>query len=198
MRSRYNGTSHTLAEVTRSDEHRQWAQYNVATTERYYRYKAYAAATARATEQERQIYKFKTRSIYLDMFQIVVDENVGIINGLQMGKGNGSAIDWQEVNTAWGIVVLLVQTICKARQYTSTQYGICNMDTLKYSYHPDLGISCILTEHSQGYMSVQGSTKYSMSYMVRAIPNLVASSSTVNSIKVWSRSWLCLMSSRSV
>jgi hypothetical protein len=55
------------------------------------------------------------------MFQIVVDENMGIINGLQMGKAHGTPIDWEEVNIAWGIVVLLVETICKAQQYRSSQ-----------------------------------------------------------------------------
>jgi hypothetical protein len=100
---------------------RQWAQCNVETVERYHQFKAYAAATARNEDENRQIHKLRRKSVLFDMFQIVVDENMGIIKGLQMGKAHETPIDWEEVNTAWGIVVLLVETICKAQQYRSSQ-----------------------------------------------------------------------------
>ncbi|GJJ06389.1 hypothetical protein Clacol_000580 [Clathrus columnatus] len=66
--------------------------------------------------------KLQRTNVYYDAFCI---GNVGIfgtINGLRLGRASGIAIDWSEVNAAWGQCTLLLHTLAKKFEYTFENY----------------------------------------------------------------------------
>ena len=48
------------------------------------------------------------------MFRIWFDGPFGTISGLRLGRTSSVAVEWDEINAAWGQAVLLLATLAKA------------------------------------------------------------------------------------
>ncbi|KAI8867969.1 APG6-domain-containing protein [Ramicandelaber brevisporus] len=58
-----------------------------------------------------QLAMLQRTNIYNDVFYISHDGVFGTINGLRMGRLASHPVDWSEINAAWGLAALLLDTI---------------------------------------------------------------------------------------
>ncbi|PRW18412.1 beclin 1 [Chlorella sorokiniana] len=56
----------------------------------------------------------KRTAVYHDVFRIWYDGACGTISGLRLGRTSQQAVEWDEINAAWGQAVLLLATLAKA------------------------------------------------------------------------------------
>ncbi|KAL4458034.1 hypothetical protein ABPG75_012899 [Micractinium tetrahymenae] len=56
----------------------------------------------------------KRTTVIADTFRIWFDGSCGTISGLRLGRTAQQAVEWEEINAAWGQAVLLLATLAKA------------------------------------------------------------------------------------
>ncbi|EPZ34226.1 Ribosomal protein L10/L12 domain-containing protein [Rozella allomycis CSF55] len=59
-----------------------------------------------------------------ELFHISYDGMYGTINGLKLGHASGDSINWEELNAAWGHVVLLLDTLAKSKSFDFEKYKL--------------------------------------------------------------------------
>jgi beclin 1 len=59
----------------------------------------------------RQLQRLQRANVYNDTFSIGYDGYFGTINGLRLGRLPDRAVEWSEINAAWGHTCLLVATV---------------------------------------------------------------------------------------
>ena len=57
--------------------------------------------------------QLKRTSVYADVFRIWFDGACGTIAGLRLGRTAQQAVEWEEINAAWGQAVLLLATLAQ-------------------------------------------------------------------------------------
>lgn len=55
----------------------------------------------------------KRSTVLADVFRIWFDGSCGTISGLRLGRTAQQAVEWEEINAAWGQAVLLLATLAK-------------------------------------------------------------------------------------
>ncbi|GMF26914.1 unnamed protein product [Phytophthora fragariaefolia] len=69
------------------------------------------AGTAQIDAMERKVASAKHLNILTDMFVIGYDGAFGTINQFRMGQSASFAVEWNEINAAFGECALLLQTL---------------------------------------------------------------------------------------
>lgn len=72
----------------------------------------------------RQLERLQRTNVYNDTFQIGHDGNFGTINGLRLGRLSNHPVSWDEINAAWGLTLLLLQTMAEKLQFTFSGYRL--------------------------------------------------------------------------
>jgi hypothetical protein len=52
-------------------------------------------------------------NVHADLFRIWFDGACGTISGLRLGRTAQQAVEWDEINAAWGQAVLLLATLAR-------------------------------------------------------------------------------------
>ena len=55
----------------------------------------------------------KRTSVHHDLFRIWFDGSCGTISGLRLGRTAQQAVEWPEINAAWGQALLLLDTLAR-------------------------------------------------------------------------------------
>lgn len=58
----------------------------------------------------------KRTTVLADVFRIWFDGSCGTISGLRLGRTAQQAVEWDEINAAWGQAVLLLATLARVRR----------------------------------------------------------------------------------
>ncbi|ORY80329.1 autophagy protein Apg6-domain-containing protein [Protomyces lactucae-debilis] len=72
----------------------------------------------------RQLEKLQRTNVYNDVFCIGHDGHFGTINGLRLGRLPGHPVDWTEINAAWGLTLLLLQTMASKLEFEFRGYRL--------------------------------------------------------------------------
>lgn len=72
----------------------------------------------------RQLEKLQRTNVYNDTFCIGHDGYFGTINGLRLGRLPHVAVEWTEINAAWGCTLLLLATIADKLGFTFSGYRL--------------------------------------------------------------------------
>lgn len=76
-------------------------------------------------EQDRTLLERLQRTdVYKDTFKISHDGNYATINGLRLGRVSEPLVDWAEINAAWGVALLLLDTLAEKLDYTFRGYRL--------------------------------------------------------------------------
>lgn len=79
---------------------------------------AKAAADARFAHDTRLLEALRRTDVYTDAFAISYDGSFGTINGLRLGRlPKGPEVEWAEVNAAWGMAALLLDTLAEKLRF---------------------------------------------------------------------------------
>jgi beclin 1 len=80
-----------------------------------------------------QLHRLQQTNVYNDVFCIGYEDGYGTINGLRLGRlqndssARGGAVEWTEVNAAWGQTALLLFTLARKCNLTFKDYKIVPM-----------------------------------------------------------------------
>lgn len=80
-----------------------------------------------------QLNRLQATNVYNDAFCIGYEDGYGTINGLRLGRlqndstTRGGAVEWTEVNAAWGQTALLLVTLARKLELTFTNYKVVPM-----------------------------------------------------------------------
>ncbi|KAF8513161.1 APG6-domain-containing protein [Hysterangium stoloniferum] len=66
--------------------------------------------------------KLQRTNVYYDAFCIGNVGVFGTINGLRLGRASGIAVEWSEINAAWGQCTLLLYTLARKLEFTFENY----------------------------------------------------------------------------
>lgn len=72
-----------------------------------------AHPTARLEASSAALASLKRTAVHHDVFRIWFDGSCGTISGLRLGRTAQQAVEWEEINAAWGQAVLLLATLAK-------------------------------------------------------------------------------------
>ncbi|CCG83789.1 protein of unknown function [Taphrina deformans PYCC 5710] len=72
----------------------------------------------------KQLERLQKTNVYHDAFHIDHDGNFGTINGLRLGRLPNRPVSWDEINAAWGLTLLLLQTMAEKMDYTFVGYKL--------------------------------------------------------------------------
>lgn len=75
----------------------------------------------------KQLERLQKTNVYNDTFHIGHDGNFGTINGLRLGRLPNHPVAWDEINAAWGLTLLLLQTMAEKLEYTFVGYKLLPM-----------------------------------------------------------------------
>ena len=64
---------------------------------------------------ESQLERLKRTSVFNDVFHIWHEGAFGTISGFRLGRMSTVAVEWDEINAAWGQSVLLLHTLAQVR-----------------------------------------------------------------------------------
>lgn len=90
------------------------------------------AVQTRLAHDARELDKLQRTNVYNDAFCIGQEAGYGTINGLRLGRlpaGSSSApaVDWPEINAAWGHTLLLLHTIARKFGFAFEGYKLVPM-----------------------------------------------------------------------
>ena len=68
---------------------------------------------AQIYRSEQQLKHLQATNVYNSIFNISHDGPFGTISGFRLGRTSGCAVDWEEINAAWGQAVLLLHTMAQ-------------------------------------------------------------------------------------
>lgn len=71
--------------------------------------------------------RLQKTNVYDDTFHIGSDDYFGTINGLRLGRLPNHPVSWDEINAAWGLTVLLLQTMAERLEYSFQGYRLIPM-----------------------------------------------------------------------
>ena len=82
------------------------------------------SVNTRFDHDARQLEQLRRTNVYNDSFCIGHDGYFGTINGLRLGRLPGQAVDWAEINAAWGQTLLLLATVAEKLSFTFDGYRL--------------------------------------------------------------------------
>ena len=59
----------------------------------------------------RQLERLRRTNVFNDAFHIWFDGPFGTVNGFRLGRLPSVAVEWDEINAAWGMACLLLTTM---------------------------------------------------------------------------------------
>jgi beclin 1 len=68
--------------------------------------------------------KLQKANVFNDVFSIGYDNSFGTINGLRLGRLPDRAVEWAEINAAWGQTCLLLDTVAERLDFTFHGYKL--------------------------------------------------------------------------
>lgn len=108
---------------------------------------------------EKEIMRLKNLDVVSDLFSVGVNsEGIGTINGLRLGRKANLPVEWDEINSAWGYAVQLLEVLCQTSEIELVKYGLI----------PRGANSAVLDKRSGKSYSLQGSE---VSFFGALVPN---------------------------
>ncbi|KAJ1959849.1 autophagy protein, partial [Dipsacomyces acuminosporus] len=75
-----------------------------------------------------QLTQLQRTNVYNDVFNITVHDGIASINGFRLGgRSSLYAVEWAEINAAWGQALLLLQTVARKLNYEFLGYKLIPM-----------------------------------------------------------------------
>eukprot|EP00127_Corallochytrium_limacisporum_P000211 Clim_evm28s7 gene=Clim_evmTU28s7 len=71
-----------------------------------------------------ELSRLKQTDVYNDTFHIGTESKFGTINGLRLGRLKEQDVSWEEINAAWGQVVLLLDSMANLLGFTFKHYRL--------------------------------------------------------------------------
>lgn len=68
-----------------------------------------------------ELSRLERRNVYQDTFFINTESKIATINNLRFGRLPEEKVEWEELNAAWGEVVLLLYIIAKKLKFEFSQ-----------------------------------------------------------------------------
>ncbi|PRQ76310.1 Atg6/Beclin, partial [Rhodotorula toruloides] len=90
-----------------------WRQHSLYVLDRDDLLDRQSALETRLANGQRELDKLQRTNVYNDAFCIGQEAGFGTINGLRLGRLPGIAVEWPEINAAWGHTLLLLHTIAR-------------------------------------------------------------------------------------
>jgi beclin 1 len=72
----------------------------------------------------RQLERLRRTNVFNDAFHVWFDGPFGTVNGFRLGRLPNVAVEWDEINAAWGMTCLLLSTMANAVKLEFTQYTL--------------------------------------------------------------------------
>ena len=72
----------------------------------------------------RLLERLQKTNVFNDTFCIGHDGHFGTINGLRLGRLSNIPVEWAEINAAWGLTLLLLQTMAERLDFTFDGYSL--------------------------------------------------------------------------
>lgn len=98
-------------------EEQLWDQINKSTRKLYHLFENNQIADNQLAQFNSELDRLSKLDIVNDLFKISIQDEVGCINNLAIGKKADQAIDWDEVNAAVGHLALLLMFLMKKFKY---------------------------------------------------------------------------------
>ncbi|EQK98787.1 hypothetical protein G6O67_008479 [Ophiocordyceps sinensis] len=99
------------------EEEAFWRERNTFATKMAELQAERAGVNARYSHDSQLLEKLQRSNVYNDTFCISHDGNFATINGLRLGRLSNKAVDWPEINAAWGHALLLLVTVAEKLNY---------------------------------------------------------------------------------
>jgi len=116
------------------EEERQfWQSYTALSREASQLSAQRSSLQASLAYDRAQLNRLQLTNVYNDAFCIGYEDGYGTINGLRLGRlqndatSRGGAVEWTEVNAAWGQTALLLVTLARKCEFTFTNYKVVPM-----------------------------------------------------------------------
>ena len=109
------------------EEQDLWHERNKAAAELEAQRDERDSITLRYDHDAKHLERLLKTNVYNDTFHIGHDGNFGTINGLRLGRLPNHPVSWDEINAAWGLTLLLLQTMAEKLNYTFIGYELCPM-----------------------------------------------------------------------
>ncbi|KAG8527098.1 uncharacterized protein KY384_008527 [Bacidia gigantensis] len=90
------------------------------------------ALTAAHEHDAEQLEQLRRTNVYNDALHITQDGTFATINGLRLGRLQKYAVDWAEINAAWGYAALLLATVAEKLGFTFRGYTIKPLGSTSY------------------------------------------------------------------
>ena len=72
----------------------------------------------------RQLERLRRTNVFNDAFHIWFDGPFGTVNGFRLGRLSNVAVEWDEINAAWGMTCLLLSTMANAVKLEFSRYTL--------------------------------------------------------------------------
>lgn len=112
------------------EERHFWQSYTALSREASQLSAQRSSLQASLTHDRAQLHRLQMTNVYNDAFCIGYEDGYGTINGLRLGRlqeARGGAVEWTEVNAAWGQTALLLVTLARKVDLTFQDYKVVPM-----------------------------------------------------------------------
>ena len=92
------------------------------------------AIVARTEQAQMHMERLEKTNVFNDAFHIWTDGAFGTINGFRLGRLPNVVVEWDEINAAFGLACLLLQSMARICKFTFTQYTLKPMGSFPKVY----------------------------------------------------------------
>lgn len=112
------------AKALDTEEAHFWQERNAFTTTLAEYQNERDSVELRYSHDTRLLERLQRTDVYTDTFSISYDGSFGTINGLRLGRLSGQPVEWAEINAAWGMALLFLDTLAEKLSFTFRGYGL--------------------------------------------------------------------------
>merc|ERR1719474_479340 len=119
-------------EELEKEEERYWREYSRHKQQLLNAEDEYRSLDWQLRNTHNQLEKLKKTNVFNATFHIWHSGHFGTINGFRLGRLPSVPVDWNEVNTAWGLTVLLLYSLCRKISLTLNKYQLVPYGNFSY------------------------------------------------------------------
>jgi len=122
-RTARNNLAKKAAALDEAEDH-YWREFHTFKKNLHAHLEKRDSILSRIEQAQNHINRLEKTNVFNDAFHIWTDGAFGTINGFRLGRLPNVAVEWDEINVAFGLSCLLLHSMARICKFTFTQYTL--------------------------------------------------------------------------
>lgn len=122
-RTARNNLAKKAAALDEAEDH-YWREFHTFKKNLHAHLEKRDSILSRIEQAQNHINRLEKTNVFNDAFHIWTDGAFGTINGFRLGRLPNVAVEWDEINAAFGLSCLLLHSMARICKFTFTQYTL--------------------------------------------------------------------------